>query len=130
MIIIYFFRTNVQAWITVKAILQEFCLLVGHKINLNKFELYFSPNCQPQKLRWFNGILIVKCINKPSKYLGIEMGYMKQKKEFFQPLVDKFNQRLAGWRAHLLSQGERLTLIKSTLASLPNYTLSCFKSPK
>ena len=58
------------------------------------------------------------------------MGCMNRKKDFFQPLVDKLNQRRLGWRTQFLTQGGRLTLIKSTIASLPNYTLSYFKAPK
>ena len=53
---------------------------------------------------------------------------MNQKNKFFQPLLDKFNKKLIGWKAQLLSQGGRLTLIKSTLANFPNYTLSYFKA--
>ena len=112
-----------------KAVVQEFCLLLRQKVNFNKSKLFVSPNCPKQKKRWFNGILRVKCTNKPSKYLGIELRYLKYKKDFFQFLVDKFNQKLAGWKIKLLSQCGRLTLIKSTIASIPSYTFSFFKAP-
>ena len=105
-------------------------MLLGQRINFKKFEIFLSPNFQKRKKRWLSGILKVKCINQPSKYLGIELGSMNQKKNFFQPIFDKLNQRLVGWKSQLLSQGGRLTLIKSTMASLPIYTLSCFKAPK
>ena len=45
-----FFRTNVQACRAVKAILNEFCLLSGHKINLNKPELFLSPIVNTKKV--------------------------------------------------------------------------------
>ncbi|XWS73520.1 hypothetical protein CRYUN_Cryun02cG0136500 [Craigia yunnanensis] len=70
----------------------------------------------------------MKNIASPSKYLGIELGKMNHKKSFFQTMLDKIQQRLVGWEGHHLSQGGRLTLIKSTLASIPNYSLSCFKA--
>ena len=116
--------------------LEQMCMLVdkleqslGQKINFKKFELFFSLNCTQQRKRWFSGILRVKCTSKPSKYQGIEIGSMNQKKNFFQPLLDKFNKKLAGWKTQFLSQEGMLTLIKSTLASIPIYTLSCFKAP-
>ena len=91
-----FFRTNVHSCRTVKSILHEFCMLSGQLINFKKFELFLSPNCTHQKRRWFSGILRVKTTSKPSRYLGVEIGLMNQKKAFFQPLLDKFNNKLAG----------------------------------
>lgn len=45
----------------------------------------------------------------------------------FQDLVDKVQNKLKGWKARLLSQAGRATLISSVLQSLPLYTFSCFK---
>lgn len=79
-----FFRTNVQAYRTVKAVLNEYCMVSEQKINFNMLELFVSPNCNQQKMRWFSGILIINCVPKPSKYFGFELGAMKRKKQFFQ----------------------------------------------
>ena len=38
-------------------------------------------------------------------------------------------KRLAGWKRLYLSKGGRVTLIKSTLSSLPTYLLSLFPIP-
>ncbi|GJU60806.1 hypothetical protein Tco_1238572 [Tanacetum coccineum] len=45
----------------------------------------------------------------------------------WQPLIDRFEARLSGWKANLISIGGRLTLIKYVLGSLSNYYLSIFK---
>ena len=82
-----------------------------------------------QKKKWFSGILGVLNTANPSKYLGIEFGKMSKKREFFQSPLDKIQHKLVGWKAQHLSQGGRLTLIKSTLASIRNYNLACFKAP-
>nr|GEU44715.1 RNA-directed DNA polymerase, eukaryota, reverse transcriptase zinc-binding domain protein [Tanacetum cinerariifolium] len=47
-----------------------------------------------------------------------------------QVLVDLFKARTSGWKANLISIGERLTRIKSVLESLGIYYLSIFKVPK
>lgn len=39
-------------------------------------------------------------------------------------MVDRFEKRLAGWKKGLLSKGDRLRLIKSTLDNLPIYYMS------
>ena len=42
------------------------------------------------------------------------------------PIVEKIERRLAGWQEIYLSKGGCLTLLKSTLFSLPPYYLSLF----
>ncbi|GKA37936.1 putative RNA-directed DNA polymerase, eukaryota, reverse transcriptase zinc-binding domain protein [Tanacetum coccineum] len=45
-------------------------------------------------------------------------------------LIDRFKDRLSGWKANLLFIGGRLTLIKSVIGSLGIYYLSIFKAPE
>ena len=45
---------------------------------------------------------------------------------FLFGILENFDQRLAGWKKLYLSKGGRLTLLKSTLSSLPTYYLSLF----
>ena len=47
----------------------------------------------------------------------------------FEELVEKVNNKLQGWKAKLLSQARRVTLINSVLQSLPVYSFSCLKIP-
>nr|GEV07453.1 reverse transcriptase domain, reverse transcriptase zinc-binding domain protein [Tanacetum cinerariifolium] len=44
-------------------------------------------------------------------------------------LIDRFKNKLSGWKASLLYIGGRLTLIKSVLGSLGIYYMSIFKAP-
>ena len=43
---------------------------------------------------------------------------------------EKVRRRLALWKRQYLSKGGRITLIKSTLASIPLYQMSLFRMPK
>ena len=44
--------------------------------------------------------------------------------------LEKMEKKLLGWKRFCLSKGGRLTLLKSTLSSLPTYFLSLFTIPK
>jgi hypothetical protein len=44
-------------------------------------------------------------------------------------VVERMEKRLAGWKRLYLSKGGRVTLIKSTLSSIPTYYLSLFPIP-
>ena len=47
----------------------------------------------------------------------------------WHPVIEKVESRLAGWRAHLLSRGGRLVLLKAVLAAIPTYFMAIFKMP-
>lgn len=47
----------------------------------------------------------------------------------WEPIMNRFEQRLAGWKRNLLSKGERLTLINSTLCNILKYYLSLITIP-
>jgi hypothetical protein len=47
----------------------------------------------------------------------------------WNPIIEKMERWLAGWKRLYLSTGGRLTLLKSTLSSLPTFYLSLFTIP-
>ena len=62
----------------------------------------------------------------PMKYLGLPLGAKFKDKAIWNPILEKIEQRLAGWKCLYLSKRGRVTLIKSTLSNLPTYFLSLF----
>ena len=48
----------------------------------------------------------------------------------WNPILEKMEKKLSGWKRLYLSKGGRLTLLRSTLSSLPTYFLSLFTIPK
>jgi hypothetical protein len=63
-------------------------------------------------------------------YLGLPLGVSFKASLVWNPILEKIERRLAGWKKLYLSKGGRLTLLKSTLASVPTYYLSLFTIPK
>ena len=73
------------------------------------------------------GCLHSKC---PAKYLGLPLGSNMNRASAWNLVLEKIQNRLASWKARILSRAGRLILIKSVLNSLPVYFMSIFKMPK
>jgi ribonuclease HI len=104
--------------------------LSGQTINLDKSELYCSPNMTTTQKNTLANALQVKLVDHPGKYLGITFKLRGSRIADFQDIIYKVSSKLQGWKAKLLSQAERLTLINSVLHSIPIYNFSVFKVPK
>ena len=65
----------------------------------------------------------------PINYLGMPLGASHKSPSVWNPILEKIERKLAGWKKMYLSKGGRLTLLKSTLASLPTYFFILFYLP-
>ena len=65
----------------------------------------------------------------PMKYLGLPLGAKWKDRAVWNPIIEKVERRLAGWKRLYLSKWGELTLIKSTLSNLSTYLLSLFTIP-
>ena len=65
----------------------------------------------------------------PMTYLGMPLGASHKSPAVWNLILEKIERKLAGWKKLYLSKGGRLTLLKSTLASLPTYFFISFYHP-
>jgi hypothetical protein len=70
------------------------------------------------------GILGCKTSILPMQYLGLPLGAKYKAKAIWNRILERLEHRLAGWKRLYLSKGGQVTLIKSTLSSLPTYFVS------
>ena len=57
----------------------------------------------------------------PITYLGMPWGASHKSPTIWNPILEKIKRKLADWKKIYLLKGGRLTLLKSTLSSLPTY---------
>ena len=57
----------------------------------------------------------------PSSYLGLPLGAPFKFVVAWDRVEERFYKRLAMWKRQYISKGERITMIQSTLSSLPIY---------
>lgn len=106
-----------------KYVLLCFDVVSGLKINLSKFEMVRSQTYQFWLRFWTAKFL--PCLCNIWGYLwGLVINLRLQ-----ELILEKMERRLAGWKKLCLSKRGRITLIKSTLSSLPTYFLSLFPIP-
>ena len=63
-------------------------------------------------------------------YLSMPLGTLYKTATIWNLILERMEKKLSGWKRLYLSKGGRLTLLKSTLSSLPTYNLSLFTIPK
>ena len=108
-------------------ILMWFEALSGLKINLNKSEIF--PVGSVENVSDLAVELGCGIGSLPSSYLGLPLGASHKALGVWDTVEDKFRKRLASWKSQYISKAGRLTLIQSTLSSLPIYCLSLFRMP-
>ena len=63
------------------------------------------------------------------KYLGIPLKHSGSSPQGFNFIIDRMKQKLAGWKANLLSMAGRAVLIQSSLSTIPAYVMQCVALP-
>ena len=99
-------------------------------INMSKSAIFFSRNCKTTVKKAINGILHLALLPSRAKYLGIPLFMHRRKKESFIDFKDKILAGISGWKARLLSQAARTTLVKSVVNAIPTYLMSFFLLPR
>ena len=122
-----FCKADLEQILILHMILIWFEAVSGQKINLGKSELV--PVGVVNNIDLFLVVLGCKQGSLPMKYLGLPLGAKFKDKTIWNPILEKMERRLAGWKRLYLSTGGRVTLIKSTLSNLPTYFLSLFPIP-
>ena len=124
---ILFCDADPQQLMYIRLVLTFFEAVTGLRVNMRKSELV--PVGDVPNLSTLADIMHCRIASLPMIYLGMPLGSSFKSKDIWNSIVEKMERRLAGWKSLYLSKGGRLTLLKSTLSSLPTYYLSLFTIP-
>ena len=110
------------------SILAWFEAISGLKINLEKSSVLpvrdvGNLEALASELGCYTGTL-------PTTYLGLPLGMRRNSTIVWDGVEERFRRKLALWKRQYISEGGRLTLIRSTLSNLPIYLMSLFLLPK
>ena len=100
----------------------------GLRINLAKSELI--PVGEVEEIEEMVVELGCRVGSLPTIYLGLPLGAQHKAISMWDGVEERMRRRLALWKRQYISKGGRITLIKSTLASISIYQLSLFRMPK
>ncbi|KAL0292188.1 UNVERIFIED_CONTAM: Retrovirus-related Pol polyprotein from type-2 retrotransposable element R2DM [Sesamum radiatum] len=127
--ILIFCAGNLESVRMIKHTLAEFAEMSGLHVNPNKSTIILSKAVRSERRAILDLMGFPEAV-LPIKYLGVPLIASRLTVADCQPLIDRFNNRLAGWGHLLLSFAGRLQLIKSVLSSLHMYWSSVFILPK
>ncbi|PRQ36601.1 putative RNA-directed DNA polymerase [Rosa chinensis] len=125
---IFFLKDDDHNWNNLNMVLESFCLFSGLKINKSKCSVV-GINTEAGRLERMADDQGCEIGVWPMKYLGLPLGGNPKQASFWNPVVEKIEKSLEGWKKAFLSRGGRLTLIQAVLSSLPTYYLSLFQIP-
>lgn len=101
----------------------------GQQINYDKLEVFFCSQTPQEEQTHIASHLQISIFSCSGKYLGLPSTIGRKKKEPFSYINDSVANKLQGWKAHLLSQGGKEILIKTTTSAMTIYALSSFLLP-
>ena len=113
--------------LSIRLALTCFQVFTGLKVNMGKSEIV--PVGEVRNLDALATILRCRVGSLPMKYLGMPLGTPYKTASVWDPILERMEKKLSGWKRLYLSKKGRLTLVKSTLSSLPTYYLSLFVIP-
>ena len=111
-----------------KLILCFFEQLSGLKINFHKSDIYCIGDAIDNVVELEN-ILTCNSAVLPMKYLGVPISKKRLNLSDWNATSEKMDNKLCPWQGKMLVMGGRVTLINSSLSSVPLYMLSFYRAP-
>ena len=114
--------------VTIKDVLESFCDLSGQKISGEKTRVFFSPNVDLDMRNGLCDVLGFRSTPSIGKHLGFRIQHRRVQQDFGF-ILKRIQNKLASWKANLLSVAGRVILIQSVTSTIPNYVMQSVALP-
>lgn len=104
----------------------DFCAISGQVISPAKEKLFVSPNFHKLTAREISARCQIPLTADLGKYLGLI--HKRVSKTTYYHILEKVQDRLAGWKAEQLSMAGRTLLVQSS--AIPVYTMQTTRIPE
>jgi len=126
--IMLFCKGNISGIHALRDLFLRYVECSGQFINPAKSTI-FSGSISQSRLNQLVNLLGFNAGSLPFTYLGVPIFKGKPNSIFLQPLVDKIKQKLAAWKASLLSIAGRIQLVKSVIYSMLTHSITIYSWP-
>lgn len=98
--------------------------------NLSKSLIFCSPNTSYRMKKQIGDLAGIPITDNLGRYLGIPILHERVSKSTFSYTLENMKCKLASWKMESLGMAGWQVLVKSTLASIPVYTIQALALPK
>ncbi|PKU81404.1 putative mitochondrial protein [Dendrobium catenatum] len=127
--VLIFSKATSTAALELKSIVSDFCSWTGQNINAPKSQILYGKLVKHSMKKQIKRILNFKEV-KEMNYLGIKLALRRLKSFDFQQMIDNILERLNTWGSKQLSMAGKITLVKSSLLTMPSFLSTHSLIPK
>ena len=103
---------------------------LGRKLMQRNLEFFLLKGVSQQFLNQIKACWGLNRLPPNSKYLGVPLFFTSSRCKDLQPVKERLENKLSGWKSKNLSWSGRATLIKSVAQTIPAYHMSTIQFPK
>ena len=122
--VVLFAKADVGNCVAIRDAPDTFCNRTGQTVSEAKTRVFFSPNVDRDSRESLCDILGFSSTSNLGKYLGIPIKHPGSPLDV-SFILDRVKQKLAGWKANLLSPAGHAVLIQASASTIPAYVMQC-----
>ncbi|CAN1810688.1 Putative ribonuclease H protein At1g65750 [Linum perenne] len=121
--LLLFSQADVEHASAIGRCLAEFGAASGLEVSKDKSSIFCSKNTTRDLAALVSSTLNFPLTQDLGRYLGVPVLHGRTTRGTYQPIIDKLDNKLSGWKAKSLSLAGRVTLAKSALSAIPAYVM-------